>query len=179
MAIEIEKKYRLNEDQFRQTEETLNNISAKFCGEDFEENTIYGGGKLQEINAILRIRKIASKAILTFKKRTSNDSGIKEQIEHETVIENAAEVEKMFEFLGYKKQLIYEKYRKIWRLGKVEIVMDKLPFGLFMEIEGTILTIKETEMLIGAEDFETEHKTYPFLTAEFGKAVEEYIEARF
>lgn len=179
MAIEIEKKYRLNENQFEQIQQTLEDLSADFHGEDFEENTIYGGGNLQEINAILRIRKIGLKTILTFKKRTSNDSGIKEQIEHETTVGDAAELEKMFGFLGYKKQLIYEKHRKTWRFKKVEIVLDKLPFGLFMEIEGTVLTIKEAEMLIGAENFETEYKTYPFLTAELGKAIEDHIEARF
>jgi hypothetical protein len=48
-----------------------------------------------------------------------------------------------------------------------------------MEIEGAITAIKEAEMLLGIEDLETEHETYPRLTARLGKQVGDKIEARF
>lgn len=179
MAIETEIKFRLTSEQFEQIQIDLEDLNAEFIGEDIEENIIYGGGHLESLNAILRIRKIGEKTILTFKKRLAGNSGIKEQIEHETVVENAFEIENIIEQLGFEKRLVYEKRRKIWQFREVEIVLDKLPFGLFMEIEGSFMAIKEAEMILEADGFETEYKTYPHLTAELGTKNGKFIEARF
>ena len=179
MAIETEIKYRLTEKQFESIQETLIEIEAEYVGEEFEENIIYSGEMLQSLNAILRIRKIDDKTILTFKKRLPNESGIKEQIEHETVVEDATEIKNIIESIGCEKRLVYEKRRKTWKFREIEVVLDKLPFGLFMEIEGTLLTIKEAEMFLGTDEFEVEHKTYPHLTNELGKTIDNCIEARF
>jgi adenylate cyclase class 2 len=179
MAIEIEKKYRLSDEQKQFVLKALEEIGAEYEGEDFEENILYRGGALDEKNAVLRIRKIGEKAILTYKQRIQNEFDIKQQIEHETLVENVEELEKIVESLGFQKKLIYEKRRKTWRFREVEIVLDELAFGLFMEIEGSITAIKEAEMLLDIEDFTVEHKTYPRLTAELGAANGDIIEARF
>lgn len=179
MAIEIEKKYRLNDEQRQFVLSALQKAGADFIGEDFEENSLYTGGILIETNATLRVRKTQDKTILTYKKRIQNEFNVKEQIEYETEVADADELEKIIEKLGFKKMLIYEKRRKIWHFRSVEIVLDALPFGEFMEIEGSITAIAETEMLLDIEDFETEHKTYPALTAKFGKKIGNMIEARF
>lgn len=179
MAIETEKKYRLSEDQYKQIADELKEIGAKYIGEDFEENLIFGGGILSDQNAILRIRKTQSRTILTYKKRIQNDLAVKQQIEHETEVADFEAMEKIVESLGLMKNLVYEKRRKTWKFKNAEIVLDELPFGFFMEIEGSITEIAEAEMLIGAEDFETEHETYPRLTAQFGKQSGDCMEARF
>lgn len=179
MAIETEKKYRLNEEQFKQIPEELKEIGAEFCGEDFEENSIYGGGILDEQNAILRIRKTQDKTILTYKKRIQNEFAVKQQIEHETEVKDFEAIVEIVESLGLIKNLVYEKRRKIYKFRDVEIVLDELPFGFFMEIEGSFTAIVEAEMFLGAEDFETEHETYPRLTARLGKKTENRIEVRF
>ena len=179
MAIEIEKKYRLNGAQKQFMINLLGEVGADFVGEDFEENSLYHGGILIETNAVLRVRKIQDRTILTYKKRIQNEFNIKQQIEHETEVSNAEELEKIIENLGFSKILVYEKRRKTWHFRAVEIVLDELPFGEFMEIEGSITAIAEAEMLLGIEDFETEHATYPALTAKFGKKVNQQIEVRF
>ncbi|CAN5614114.1 hypothetical protein BH20ACI4_BH20ACI4_04910 [soil metagenome] len=179
MAIETEKKYRLTDEQFKQMPGELNEIGAEFCGEDFEENSIYGGAGLSENNAILRIRKTQDKTILTYKKRIQNEFAVKQQIEHETEVADAEAIEKIVESLGLIKNLVYEKRRKTYKFRSVEIVLDELPFGFFMEIEGAFTAIVEAEMFIGAEDFETEHETYPRLTAHLGKQNGSATEARF
>ena len=66
-----------------------------------------------------------------------------------------------------------------YQFKEVEIVIDELPFGLFMEIEGEFMKIVEAEMLLGIENLEAEHETYPGLTAKFGVKNGEMIEARF
>lgn len=179
MAIEIEKKYRLSEEQFNQIADELSEIGAKYAGEDFEENQIFGGEILSEQNAILRIRKTQDKTILTYKKRIQNEVAVKQQIEHETEVADFEAIEKIVESLGLVKSLVYEKRRRTWKFKETEIVLDELPFGFFMEIEGSITAIAETEMMIGAENFETEHETYPCLTAQLGRQNGNSIEARF
>jgi adenylate cyclase class 2 len=37
--------------------------------------------------------------------------------------------------LGYKEVVVYEKYRTVYRLGDVEVALDELPYGDFVEIE--------------------------------------------
>jgi len=179
MAIEIEKKYRLSEEQKRSVLEALKEIGAEYIGEDFEENILYRGGVLDEKRAVLRIRKIGEKAILTFKQRIQNQSDAKHQVEHETPVDDPDEIENIIENLGFQKRLIYEKRRKTWRFREVEIVVDELPFGLFMEIEGSLTAIAEAEMFLDIENLIVEHRTYPNLTGEFGRQNGDLIEARF
>lgn len=179
MAIETEKKYRLTKEQKRFVSAALEEIGAEYGGEDFEENIIYGGGSLDEKRAVLRIRKTQDKTILTFKQRIQNERDVKQQIEHETEVLDADEAVKIIENLGFAVRLVYEKRRKTWKFREVEIVLDELPFGWFMEIEGAISAIAEAEMFLGIEDFETEDETYPHLTAKFGVRRGELIEARF
>jgi adenylate cyclase class 2 len=177
--LEIEKKYRLSGQRWDEIVSSLREIGADFIGEDLEENTIYGGEALDQTGGIVRIRKTQDRALLTFKRRVEHQADVKQQIEHETEISDPDAVADIISELGLIPKLVYEKRRKIWRLRTTEIVLDELPFGLYMEIEGSITAIKEAEMLLGIEDLETEHETYPRLTARLGKQVGERIEARF
>lgn len=179
MAIEIEKKYRLTKEQFDEIRASLEECGAEFVGEDFEENTLYGGGILNEQRAVLRVRKIDGKNLLTYKRRIQNNLDIKQQIEHETEIKDVEAMEKIIETLGFTAVLIYEKRRNTWKFRQTEVVLDVLPFGVFMEIEGSITAIAEAEMLLDAEDYAVEHETYPNLTAKFGVRNGSVVEARF
>ncbi|MCD9187810.1 MAG: class IV adenylate cyclase [Pyrinomonadaceae bacterium] len=179
MAIEIEKKYRLNELQREIVLKNLAEIGAEYKGEDFEENLLFYGGILVEKQAVLRLRKIGEKTILTYKEKIQNESGIKHYREHETETADFEESVEILESLGFYRSLVYEKRRRTWHFRDVEIVLDELPFGSFMEIEGSITAIEEAEIFLEAEDFETEHETYPHLTHKFGKKNGNLIEARF
>lgn len=179
MAIETEKKYKLSSEQREQVLKNLKEEDAIFAGEDFEINEIYGGGILKEKKAVLRIRKIEDKTILTFKQRISNATDFKQQTEHETEVANVDAIEAIIANLGFFKGIIYEKKRQKWKLKNVEVVLDELPFGLYMEIEGKITDISLVEMLLEAEEFEVVHETYPYLTKELGTKNGETFEARF
>ncbi|HEV8593804.1 MAG TPA: class IV adenylate cyclase [Pyrinomonadaceae bacterium] len=178
MAIEIEKKYRVTSEQFTELESELADTGAEFVGEDFEENIIYGGEVLAG-DAVLRIRKTKARTLLTFKRRIENQSDAKQQVEIETEVADAGATAEIIENLGLASRLVYEKRRKTYKLKSAEIVLDELPFGLFVEIEGSLLAIKEAEMILGMEDFVIEHETYPRLTARLGTAAGDVIEARF
>ena len=176
--LEIEKKYRLTAKRRDTIAAALKEIGAGFSGEDFEENTIYRGGVLGD-GAIVRIRRTQDRSVLTFKRRLRNEADVKQQIEYETGISDADAAAQMLLELDLRPRLVYEKRRKTWRFRDVEVVLDELPFGLFMEIEGSIEGIREAEMVLGLEDLKTEHETYPQLTARLGKRTGEATEARF
>ena len=179
MAIEIEKKYRLDKKRLVELTAKLGTLKATFTSEVFEENYLHRGGVLDERGAVLRLRKTAEKTVFTYKEKVVNDSDFKHQIEFETIVSDVGATENIIEKLGYKLAVIYEKHRKTWHLGNVEVVLDELPFGYYMEIEGAIEDILAAETLLGIEDLETEARGYPRLTLKFGKQMEGVFESRF
>lgn len=58
-------------------------------------------------------------------------------------------MEEILVSLGFTKKLIMEKYREKWQLPKVEVVIDELPFGNFMEIEASEEDITKTANKLG------------------------------
>jgi adenylate cyclase class 2 len=179
MAIETEKKYRLDKKRLVELSAKLESIGAVFAEERFEENYLHRGGALDERGAMLRLRKIDDTCYLTYKEKLRSDSDYKHKIEFETLVSNVEATESIIEMLGYHLSVVYEKHRKTWHLGDVEIVLDELPFGVYMEIEGSIEDIEKTEKLLEVEDLEHEPRGYSRLTAKYGKDVDGVMESRF
>lgn len=179
MALEIEKKFRITEEQREAVVAALEEFGAEFRGQDNEENIIYSSDKLVEENAVLRVRRIGERTLLTFKKRLPAISDIKHQLEEETEVADAEVLMRILAHLGIAPRLIYEKRRRTWRFRSVDVMIDELPFGLYMEIEGAFTAIREAELLLDTEKFVQEEETYPRLTARSGKENGEIVEARF
>jgi len=179
MPIEIEKKYRLTGSQRSQPLCKLESIGATRESEEFEENTLYSGKGIDARSAVLRLRRAGERTTLTYKKRFPSTSAIKRQLEEETEVADANALDFILRALGYKAALVYEKRRLTWTIDETEIVIDELPFGQFMEIEGVEADIVKVERKIGAAGFEAELETYPSLTRTHGKANGDVIEARF
>ena len=179
MAIEIEKKYRLTPEQRSALIRQLRDIGAQDEGEELEENTLYEGGPIDFNRNVLRLRRVGDAAVLTYKERLSVDSHAKHQREEETEVVDAEAMRLILEAIGFIARLVYEKRRQTWLVGETEIVVDELPFGLFMEIEGTEEDILAVERELGIENLQMESSTYPQLTRKLGKRIGEMIEARF
>ena len=177
--IEVEKKFRLTKRQRDAVLRRLPEIGANLEGEEFEENILYSGGAIETGVSILRMRRVGKNATLTYKKRIPGASSIKQRLEEETEIADPEAMAAILEALGFAPAMVYEKRRQTWRLGQTEIVIDVLPFGLFMEIEGRVNQIKAVERKLGLKDLRAEHATYPQLTAKHGKASNGLIESRF
>ncbi|HKE60515.1 MAG TPA: class IV adenylate cyclase [Pyrinomonadaceae bacterium] len=179
MSVEIEKKYRLAAAQRAKIIKRLPKIGAKLEGREFEENTLYDGPGIDISRSVLRLRRVGKRGILTYKERFPSATAIKHQREEETEVSDPATTDAILGVLGFRPSVVYEKRRTTWSLGKVEIVIDDLPFGLFMEIEGPAKEITKTEKLLGAKDLPAEHTTYPELAQQHGKKRKGRIEARF
>ncbi|MFN6963101.1 MAG: class IV adenylate cyclase [Pyrinomonadaceae bacterium] len=180
MGIEIEKKYRIDAALAERVRHSLREAGAERQGEVFEENTIYRGGVLDAIGGVFRIRRIdGGRGIFTFKRRIEHASDAKTQVEHETEVADPDELAAILAEAAFEPRLVYEKRRETWSFRKVEIVIDELPFGMFMEIEGSLTGIREAELLLDLDDLEVEHETYPRLTLKLGERRENIVEARF
>ncbi len=179
MAVEIEKKYRLATKQREEINKQLPKLRAKRVAREFEENTLYEGGLIDISRSVLRLRRVGKRALLTYKERFPSTSAIREQLEEETEVADAAAIDAILVALGFRSAVVYEKRRTTWSLGKVEIVIDDLPFGWFMEIEGPAKEITRTEKLLGVKDLRAEDSTYPELAQQHGKKRNGRVEARF
>lgn len=179
MAVEMEKKYRLTKPTALAIADELEQMGAEFLGEDFEENIIFGGEMLAAQNAVLRVRKTRGRCLLTYKRRIESASDIKHQMEEETEVRDAETILRILELLGFELRVIYEKRRRTWKFREAEVMLDELPFGYFAEIEGSIMAIREAELLLGLDEAVAEQKTYPILAAEFGHRIGKFAEARF
>ncbi len=182
MSIEIEKKYRLSRDEQARLRDRLRAVGAEKCGEEFEENTLYKGSGVDPQSRVLRLRRTARAATLTYKERFHSESAIRHQREDETRVADADAMHSILCALGYRPALIYEKRRETWRVtsrAAAEVVIDELPFGSFVEIEGEEKAIIEVERMLNLSDAEAERATYPDLTLQFGTKRDGLTEARF
>jgi len=179
MPIEIEKKYRLTKLQREEVLDRLPAIGAKRKGEDFEVNILYTGAALDVTRSVLRLRRIGKRGVLTFKESLPPRLDIKQRREDETRVEDPDAMELILAALGFTPALVYEKRRVTWRLGPTEIVIDELPFGLFMEIEGLEKNIREVESKLAIKRLRTEPLSYPRLVLKHGTTKDRMVESRF
>lgn len=179
MPIEIEKKYRLTKKQRQEVLGRLPEIGAKREGEDLEVNTLYTGETLDVERSVLRLRRIGDSGVLTYKESLSLRLDMKHRREDETRVGDPDAMELILEALGFTPAVVYEKRRETWRLAQTEIVIDELPFGLFMEIEGSEKDIREVESKLAMKRLRTEPLSYPRLVLKHGAKNGGIIESRF
>ena len=113
---------------------------------DTPDNALLKKGEL------LRLRQDASVRV-TFKGEVAEDlvSEAKVREELEVSVNNFDTTAKIFERLGFAPVQIYEKYRETFTLADIEIVLDEMPFGNFVELEGEETAIKTMSAELGLD----------------------------
>jgi adenylate cyclase class 2 len=93
-------------------------------------------GALEMGRQVLRLRQ--DQAVhLTYKGPSTSQEGVRVRTEIEFTVEDFEKARRFLEALGYQVALMYEKYRTTYTLEGVEILLDELPYGDFVEIEGS------------------------------------------
>ncbi|MCK4550765.1 MAG: class IV adenylate cyclase [Candidatus Aenigmarchaeota archaeon] len=164
----IETEVKIKVDDFKKIQEKLKSLGAKKINSVFEKNIVFDNDKkeLKKKDCFLRVRK-DKKATLCFKgPRENTNTKKREEIEFE--IPDAKKAELFLMRLGFDKKLRYEKNRETWTFKKTEIVLDELPFGKFIEIEGKEKDIPTAAKLLGYNETEYITKTYFELAEEAG-----------
>jgi adenylate cyclase class 2 len=132
----------------------------------FESNIRYDDstGSLSTTGRVLRLRQ-DSRARLTYKEPTqafpSGDSGgINIRTELETTVSDFAITDQLLQKLGFRPVFIYEKYRTTYQWNDCEVVLDELPYGNFIEIEGALAEIEVVCKALGLSLEQAIHPSY-------------------
>jgi adenylate cyclase class 2 len=111
-------------------------------------------GALTRQGKVLRLRK-AGPVILTYKEPESAaapSAPARRRMETEIVVDSLEKTEHLFQALGFRPIVRYEKYREVFRWQSVLLMFDQLPFGDFLELEGPDLgELRQTADRLGLE----------------------------
>ncbi len=91
-------------------------------------------GSLTAARQVLRLRRDAVTR-LTFKGPAQPGEMVSMRREIEFEVSDYQAARQLLEALGYHVSIFYEKYRTTYALNGCEVVLDELPYGLFVEIE--------------------------------------------
>ncbi|MCC7118825.1 MAG: class IV adenylate cyclase [Anaerolineales bacterium] len=104
--------------------------------------------ELRKQGKVLRLRQDQS-AKLTFKGPSQSAQGVASRQEIEFEIADFAAGQKLIEALGFEVVFFYEKHRAIYELNNTQIMLDEMPYGNFVEIEGRSLkSVQKTARLL-------------------------------
>ena len=136
--LEIELKFYLS--AFTALRGRILDLGAACTGRrTFEHNVRYESedGRLLKNHCLLRLRKDRG-TTLTFKSPPAEaDARFKIFRELEVGVDNFDAMDAILNALGFCRCQIYEKWRETWQLGEATVCMDTMPFGRFLEIEGS------------------------------------------
>ena len=95
---------------------------------------------------VLRLRQ-DNRTTLTFKRPSVQ---VETRDEFEIEIDDFESGRKILEALGYVVTALYEKYRETYQIDLVQVMLDELPFGCFVEVEGpSIESIRQMSDQLG------------------------------
>jgi adenylate cyclase class 2 len=141
MGLEIEAKIALDED-VNAMRERLKAAGAVMEIERVYENNIRyesAANDLTENGIVLRLRQ-DQQVRLTYKAPSQQESkGASTRLELETTVGDFEAMDEILRRLGYRAYMRYEKYRTTYTMSDIEdteIVLDEMPYGLFIEVEG-------------------------------------------
>ena len=122
----------------------------------FEENWLFDtpDEQLTRQSRLLRLRRDRRNLITYKEPPVHNDPDFKIMREYEVEVSDFSQMQLILEKLGFTPSLHFEKYRETLTYQGAEIVLDEVPFGTFMEIEGPREAIRDIVMALGL-DFAT------------------------
>ncbi len=107
-------------------------------------------GDLRKEFKVLRLRN-DTEAKFTFKGPNEERSdGVLNRKEIEFSVSSFDAAKEFLEALGFKPIAFYEKYRTTYEWNNVHIMLDELPYGFFVEVEGeNVNTLREVTGHLG------------------------------
>lgn len=107
--------------------------------------------RLRSEGRVLRLRQDTA-AKLTYKSGNRGEQGVLSRTEIEFTVDNFDKARQFLEALGYQEVMRYDKFREVHDLDGCHIMLDELPYGYFVEIEGEgVQAIQQTAMKLHLE----------------------------
>ena len=117
----------------------------------YEENLLFDtpDAQFRQQGRLLRLRRDRRNRITYKEPTTHNDLDFKIMQEYEVEVSDFAQAHAILAKLGFVQVLRFEKYRETFTYKDAEIVLDEVPFGTFMEIEGPQEAIRAIVTALG------------------------------
>jgi len=133
--------------------------------------------RLRRAGAVLRLRQ--DRAVYLTYKLPGPVPEVRQEIEFEAGDFTAAG--SFLEALGFERIFSYEKYREVFALEPTHVMLDELPFGCFVEIEGGSLpAVIECSGRLALDWERRLPESYPALFERVRKALElPFVDATF
>ncbi len=134
----------------------------------FESNTLYDfpDRSLSLAGCLLRVRETPRHALLTLKGRVVEHPQLKMRPEHETRCHDAEGLRAILEGLGLRPFFRYEKYREEYKGMDALLCLDEMPFGHFLELEGSPEAIHALAASLGLSPSSFVNRSYADLYGE-------------
>ncbi|HEX2623329.1 MAG TPA: class IV adenylate cyclase [Phototrophicaceae bacterium] len=135
--------------------EKLESLGAKLVAPRvYERNMRYenAAATLTKSGIVVRLRQ-DTRVRLTYKEPPTGpqDSDITSRYEAEVEVSDFGTMQTILGKLGYFPHVVYEKYRTTYTLDGVEVVLDEMPYGNFVEIEGDADAIRQAMERLGLQ----------------------------
>ena len=151
--VEVEVKFFL--DDFDALRRRLDSVGAPLVAPRvFERNVRFDTAdeSLLARQELLRLRQ-DTRARLTFKGPAADDGQSEAKVREEIEIDvsDFDRTSAILQRLGFHPAQVYEKYRQTYQWRGVEIVLDEMPFGRFVELEGAEADLKTVAAALGLD----------------------------
>jgi adenylate cyclase class 2 len=147
--LEFEVKFSLSDIQ--PVRRKILDLGARSQGRFLEQNLRFedANNTLKDNKCLLRLRQ-DQKSTLTFKSPPPADSRqVKVFKELEVEVSDFTTMRRILKSIGFHCEQIYEKWRETFMIKGVHLCLDTMPYGNFLEIEGTEEQIKQYAWRLG------------------------------
>jgi len=114
---------------------------------------------LTQRNVVLRLREDVH-VTLTYKSGGAIERGIVTREELEVQVSDFNTMEAILGKFGFEQYMYYEKFRTIYEFHDTAVMLDELPFGNFVEVEGTPDQIEAVLDKLGLQDAKRHEDSY-------------------
>jgi adenylate cyclase class 2 len=126
-------------------------LGALSHGRGLEINYRYDDpeASLAQRRMLLRLRRDRSIKLTVKTPPAAEDPQFKVLREIEVEVSDFETMDRLLSRLGFQRVQIYEKWRETFRLGDTLLCIDELPYGTFLEIEGSKPSIRQLAQRLG------------------------------
>lgn len=144
--LEVELKFRIDPAKLKDLNSSIENLWYVPQGRKYEKNSMYDNRDflMQKTDGRIRLRISWDHYELCYKKPIKDDSGIKKEIEYETLVGDPEIIGKILNTMDFYEVSSYERYRTTYlhNDNAIKITIDEFPFDTFIEIEWSEAEIK-------------------------------------
>jgi adenylate cyclase, class 2 len=119
----------------------------------YEENLLFDtpDAQFRRQGRLLRLRRDQRNRLTYKEPPAQHNADFKIMQEYEIAVSDFGQAHAMLTKLGFAVALRFEKYRETFTYQGAEVVLDEVPFGVFMEIEGPQEAIRAIVTALGLD----------------------------